>query len=196
MADRPPVKPDGPRVVYEHSVEALFLRALRARMSDSCLRELKAAGLDLGQPLRPQYSEEEYVHHIQIARRFLYPHLEDGEAYRRMGRLFVEGYLQTTIGAALKVLLRLLGPERNLQRMPGYFEAGTSYIQAKAERLGEGDWAITVSHVAGNPTFTQGSLEETMRLSGVRDAVVDYSVGQGGEVRYRIRWGTTPARKS
>src|SRR4051812_20198430 len=115
-------------VVYEHSVEALFARALRPRMSEACVRELREAGLDLSKPLRPQYPEEEYELHIRIARRHLFPSLQDPEAYRAMGRLFVSGYLETTIGAALRVLLRMLGPERNLARMPGYFEAGTSYV--------------------------------------------------------------------
>lgn len=182
-------------VVYEHSVEALFARALRPRMTEACVLELREAGLDLSRPLRPQYSEAEYERFVRIARRHLFPDLEDREAYRRMGRMFIAGYLETAIGGALKVLLRLLGPERNLARMPGYFEAGTSYVQASGERHGPGDWTLEVSHVAGYPTFTQGTLEETMRLSGAPDASVEYEVEPDGLVRYHIRWGqSAPAR--
>lgn len=185
-------------MVYAHSVEALFARALRSRMPEACVRELREAGLDLSKPLRPQYPEAEYELHIRIARRHLFPDLADPEAYRRMGRLFVSGYLETTIGAALKVLLRMLGPERNLARMPGYFEGGTSYVRASGERHGPGDWTLRVSDVAGFPTFTQGSLEETMHLSGVRDATVAFERDPAdGSVRYRIRWGhgaPAPAR--
>jgi uncharacterized protein (TIGR02265 family) len=177
------------RVVYEQSVEALFVRALRSKMPEACFRELREAGLDLSRPLKPQYTEAEYEHHIRIARRHLYPRHEDPEAYRLMGRLFIQGYLETTIGSALKVLLRLLGPDRNLSRMPGYFEAGTSYVHASGERHGPGDWTLRVSAVAGFPTFTQGSLEETMKLSGASDATVEYEVDPDRSVRYRIRWG-------
>ncbi|HEY8206207.1 MAG TPA: DUF2378 family protein [Myxococcaceae bacterium] len=175
-------------MVYDHSVEALFARALRSRMPEACVRELREAGLDLSKPLRPQYPEAEYELHIRIARRHLFPDLADPEAYRSMGRLFVSGYLETTIGAALKVLLRMLGPERNLARMPGYFEAGTSYVRASGERHGPGDWTLRVSDVAGFPTFTQGSLEETLRLSGARDASVEIERQPDNSVRYRIRW--------
>lgn len=176
------------RIVYEQSVEALFRRALRPHLSSVCVRELKEAGLDLERPLRPQYSEDEYSRYIEIARRHLYPRLGDPEAYLRMGRLFLEGYLQTTIGAALKVLLRLLGPERNMRRMPGYFEGGTSYVTAQGERLGPGDWILTVSSVAGFPTFTQGTLEAAMHLSGAADALVTYEVQPDRSVKYRIQW--------
>jgi uncharacterized protein (TIGR02265 family) len=183
-------------VVFDQSVEALFCRALRSRMSDGCVRELREAGLDVERPLRPQYTEEEYSRHVEIVRRHLFPHLEDAEAYHRMGCLFIDGYLQTAIGKALKVLLRLLGPERNLRRMPSYFEGGTNYIKAQGEQVGPGHWVLTVSSVSGHPTFTQGSLEEAMRLSGAPDVVVSYDVQPDGAVKYRIRWGRSPPGKA
>src|SRR5262245_45467647 len=180
--------PEEPRVVYESSMEALYVRALRPLMSEACLRELAAAGLDLSAPLRPQYLAEDTDRFLRIARAHLFPGFRDEEAYLRIGRLFLQGYFEIPLGAAVRSLLRLLGPERNVLRMPAYFEGGASYLKASVQKLAPGHFHLTVSEVAVHPAVTQGILEQAMKVAGARDSTVEYRMLPDGQVVYWIRW--------
>jgi uncharacterized protein (TIGR02265 family) len=187
----PPPLPAEPCVVYESVMEALYHRALRPLMSEDCLRDLAQAGLDLAAPLRPQYPVEDTVRYLQIARSHVYPDHDDEEAYRRMGRLFIQGYFQTALGGAVRMLLRLLGPERNLLRMPAYFEGGTSYMKVSVKKLAPGDFELAVSGGSAHPpSFTQGALLQAMRFAGADQLLADYFALPDGRIIHRIRWAT------
>lgn len=175
-------------MVYESSMEALYVRALRPLMSEACLKELAAAGLDLSAPLRPQYRAEDTYRFLPIVRAHLFPSLDDEEAYLRIGRLFLDGYFQTPLGVAVRVLLRLLGPERNVLRLPAYFEGGTSYLKVTVQKLAPGHFHLTISEVSVHPAVTQGVLEQAMKVAGARDPTVEYRVLPDGQVVYWIRW--------
>lgn len=176
------------QLVYDSSVEGMFVRGLGPRMTNSCRDALLAAGLDVSKKLRPSYTSAEYERFIKIARQHLFPELRDEEAYHRMGRIFVEGYFLTTLGGAIRSVLRLLGPRRNVERLPQNFSGGTNYVKATLEKKGEGDYDLVVENVGSYPTFTQGSLQAVLESSGARDPKVTFTPLPDSRVRYHLRW--------
>ncbi|MGZ3458342.1 MAG: TIGR02265 family protein, partial [Archangium sp.] len=67
-------------LVFEQTIEAVFVRALHGRVSPSCKARLRQAGLDLDRKLRPAYPFDAWMTFLRIAAEELYPRepLEQG----------------------------------------------------------------------------------------------------------------------
>ncbi len=177
------------RFMYGSSVEALFDKALRRRMTEPCRVALQQAGLDLGQRFAPMYTAAQYERFVRIAREQLFSELADAQAYEAMGRAFLDGYWETILGRAVRGVLKLLGPAQIIRRLPALFAAGSTYVRATVIEDRPGEWKIQITGVGGYPHFTRGLLDSVLEASGARKGRVEIAeILPDERVTYLLRW--------
>ncbi|HLM43450.1 MAG TPA: DUF2378 family protein, partial [Myxococcaceae bacterium] len=103
-------------LIFEQTIEALFVRALGGRLTPDCKARLREAGLDVDQKIKPAYSLKSWMTFIRIAAEELYPGMPLEESTFKLGEAYIEGFRETMLGRAVLSLLRVLGPRRALNR--------------------------------------------------------------------------------
>ena len=56
-------------LIFEQTIEALYLRALHGRLTPECKARLRQAGLDVDQKLRPAYAFDAWMTFLRITDR-------------------------------------------------------------------------------------------------------------------------------
>lgn len=181
--------PSGPRrLVFEQTIEGLFLVALRHRLSSTAHAALREAGLDLSNKLLPAYPFETWRRGLEIAVADVYPELPRAESYRRLGRDLVEGMTRTGLGRAAASVGRLLGPTRALRRINATFASADNIVQARHRELSPTRFELSLNEVMGQPTFHQGVLEACLPLAGARGLRVEVLSVEGTGATYAVEW--------
>lgn len=103
--------------------EALFDRRLKPEGAFAA--ELKTAGYDAARA-EPTYPTELWVRCLEVARRHRFAALTDQDAYRRIGREFAEGFLETIVGRIVGVALPFMSPRTFVRRLANYLRLGRS----------------------------------------------------------------------
>ncbi|MFN7132557.1 MAG: DUF2378 family protein [Myxococcales bacterium] len=176
------------RIVFDTTVEALFVRALNGKLPPSAKDALKKAGLDVDSKLLPAYTFEQWKQFLAIGAKGAFPHLEPRMAHQALGRLLIDGYRNTFIGRALFPLLNLLGPRRGLDRLSRSFRSGNNYTETRFVEVGPNTYDLWMNETTEYPEFMQGIL-----LEGTRDFKVDrFDVAvlekNSDGVTFRISW--------
>jgi uncharacterized protein (TIGR02265 family) len=177
-----------PAQIYTQSIEGLFLNAYGSRLTPQIKQSVKAAGIDLDAPLKPSYPPETYYAAVEALRRALFPSEGDQEAYKQMGRAFVAGFFQTFVGKVIAGMLRVVGPSRNLERVPRGLAAGSNFMKAEVQRVGEREYMLKLNDHGASPYFMQGVVESALQVSGAKDIEVELASRTGRTVEYRITW--------
>jgi uncharacterized protein (TIGR02265 family) len=175
-------------LVYEQTIEALFVRALGARLSPECRARLREAGLDVSQKLRPAYPFNSWMTFIRIAAEELYPGLPLPEATFKLGEAYVEGFRETMLGRAVMSLLRVLGPRRTVLRATQNFRAGNNYTETRVTEQGPARFEVWMNEVGPYPEFTAGIIQAGVRMSGAKELRVEMFDYDGHACTYRITW--------
>lgn len=186
-------------VIFSQAIEG-FARTYDAQLTPKLRNEMKELGIDLDR-LLPAYPLDVFERVMRHTGAAIYPEMEEAERWRRMGREFIEGWVQTTVGKALQVMARLIGPHRFFARIARTFRAGSNYLDAEATKLGPTEidlrvWMLQpyLAEWSGKPLlhldYRLGLLEGAMAGFEVKEFSVtmiekDF-VTQSG--RYRIRW--------
>jgi uncharacterized protein (TIGR02265 family) len=176
-------------VVFDHTVEGLFLVALRGRLSATAVASLRRAGLDLSKKLLPAYAFETWKQCLEIAVKDLHPSLPRPAAWREIGRALVEGMARTGIGRATAGVARLLGPLRALRRLEHTLQSADNYVEARITERSATCVEVWVNEVMGQPTYYQGILEASLTLTGAEAGRVELLSCAGGGATFRIMWG-------
>ncbi|HEX8701438.1 MAG TPA: DUF2378 family protein [Myxococcaceae bacterium] len=176
------------KLVFDHTVEGLFLRGLNGQVTPRLKEKLRQAGLDLDRPLLPAYPFEVWKRCIGLAAQELFPEASEPEAWRRLGERLVEGYRETVMGSAMFTLLKVLGPRRTLERAQKNFRSGNNYTEVRFT-----DVSPTVVDVWMNDTdlvshFTRGAMQAGMRTSGAPELQVNILHSDGQGTTYRVSW--------
>ncbi len=103
--------------------EGLFLRALRVDPGSELAEELRRVGFDV-RHVEARYDISVWVASVEAAWRQLHPESGRDEAWRRLGRSFIEGYFQTAIGAIIAAALPFMAASRFLERVPFFMRTG------------------------------------------------------------------------
>jgi uncharacterized protein (TIGR02265 family) len=103
--------------------EGLYVNALRVPAEGSFADDLRAVGIELRE-LRSVYATDVWRDGLDVAWRHCYPHLSRYEGWRRLGRDFINGYLQTVVGRFIASVLPLLTAERFVDRVPSFVRTG------------------------------------------------------------------------
>jgi uncharacterized protein (TIGR02265 family) len=158
------------KLIFDNAVDGLF-RALSGRMTPALIDRLRDVGLDLKGKRKPGYTLEEWRAILRVTREELFPGLAAAIGYRRLGELFIDGYMQTVLGSAVAGLLRLLGPKRTLVRATQNFRSANNYTETKLTELGPNHFELWMNEV-DNPDFTMGIILRGIVVAGGKDGSV------------------------
>jgi len=153
------------RVVFEQTIEGLFVTALRSRMSPALQRDLRAEGVDLAQRLRPAYPVDVWSRCCLVAAKHMHPSLPVEDSMRLLGEAVVEGFASGFLGRALMGVVRVLGPHRALARVRQNFRSGNNYAEATVTKVGETTYEVWMNERGPTRYVCQGII-----LAGLRDA--------------------------
>ncbi|MBU8898779.1 TIGR02265 family protein [Corallococcus sp. H22C18031201] len=174
------------RVVFQQSFEGL-IRALGSRMDDDCVQRLRQVGIDPIRPLAVAYPLEVWVGALREAAATLAPQAPLDEAAALVGHRFLHGYGGTLIGRALLTGVRLLGPQRMLERMTRNLRTGTNYLEAHLEQQGPTHYVLTCRPVV-IVGFYVGLFSAGLEISGAQQPVVRVLSTDGDTAVYDLTW--------
>jgi len=178
----------GEQVVFEQTIEGLFIRALGARLTPSAKERLKSAGVDLSRPLLPAYPFDTWMTSLKIAAEEVFASHAQDEAMFKLGELLIDGYKETFLGRAVLGFVRVLGPRRTLGRSTQNFRSGNNYTETRVTDLAPNCAELWMNEVGPYPTFTQGILVAALRASGAQDLKVVVSKFDGHAATYQVTW--------
>jgi uncharacterized protein (TIGR02265 family) len=188
----------GQPLVFASAVEG-FRSGLGDRLDPALLKELKDLGLDLRRPM-PAYPLDVWEAAMRRSAAVLFQGDDEAERHRRLGKAFIDGYVNTALGAAALTIGRLIGPARMMSRMSRNFRVVTNYIGSEAVPKSERQvelrtWMMEpyLAHWVNRPTlfvdYRHGVLEavlEAIKVKGQVDVVErDYTRQVAA---YRICW--------
>jgi uncharacterized protein (TIGR02265 family) len=175
-------------VVFDHTVEGLFLIALQGRLSTMAMARLRAEGIDLSKKLQPAYSFEIWKRCLEVAVTDLYGRLPRAEGYRRLGHEMVQGMGKTVMGRAMVGVARLLGPLRALRRLDHNLHSADNYVQARLTELASNWCEVWINEVMDQPGYYQGILEACLEMAGAHGIRVEMIAREGSGASFLVQW--------
>lgn len=172
---------------FSQSIEGLFVRGIGKEMTPELRAQLKALGIDLGS-LQPAYDNEVVVKAIKLAGTTLFPKLKEPEALREIGKIFMRGFSDTLMGAALVQVMKVIGPRRSLERMERNFRTGGNYVRSKFTSLGKGKAQVWFNDVTGIPDFYAGIIHRGGEFAGAKEMTVSYDSPAREECTFTVTW--------
>jgi uncharacterized protein (TIGR02265 family) len=155
--------------------EGLYVRVLKPQGAFQA--DLLKAGFDV-KAVRPEYPMDVWVACLDVTARHLHPSHPRPAAWRRIGRDFITGFLDTIAGRLVAVALPFLSPKTFVDRCPRFMRLGVRELVSRVEWQEprravltlEGPHALTAFLIAGvvevclerlgvTPTITPSSLE-------------------------------------
>jgi uncharacterized protein (TIGR02265 family) len=177
------------KLVFESSVEALFVRSLHDRTTPELKAALRAIGLDLDKKLPPAISRETWYRGIELVAKHAWKEFPREEALRAMGRRLIENLQHTLLGKTFSPVMRLLGPQRLMQRVPHNMKSANNFATATVEVKGPRELVIETTDVGDAPELFAGTLEALLHWAGESVANVEFVVTTSPAARYTVRWG-------
>ena len=186
-------------VVFGQAIEAL-VKALKDRITPAFRLEAKARGVDLDK-LQTAYSLNAWSDFLRALGQHTLGEIPEADRYRQLGRIFMQGFVETPLGLAALALAKLLGPRRALERMGRNFKQATNYLEAEFTEVGPKEVRLRtftapqyLARAGDNATmiaeYRQGLLLETLKLIGAKDGNVEVVERRPAEqgVTFRITW--------
>ena len=179
------------QVVFEQTIEGLFVRGLHNKISPRCRTRLKEAGLDLDRKLLPAYPFTTWMGCLKIAGEEVFAAAPPQEAQFRLGELMIDGYKETFLGRAVLGMIRVLGPRRTLLRSTQNFRSGNNYTESKIVEKSPTHIELWMNEVGAYPDFTAGIVFAAIRAAGATNLKVEVIDYDGHGCTYRVLWGQT-----
>jgi uncharacterized protein (TIGR02265 family) len=180
------------RLVYEHTMEGLFVRGLAGRVTPGLKDRLRAVGLNLDRRLLPAYAFETWCSCVRLAAQLLLADLPEEEAYHQLGERMVDGFRETLMGRAQFSVLQLLGPQRVLHRAQQSFRSGNNYTEVRVHPLGPGEQEVWMNEPGFTRYVVQGALVAGLRASGAAEPQVRVEGFTEEDVTFRVSWKVGP----
>lgn len=171
--------------VYEHTVEGLFFKALKPRVTPVVAEKLKALGIDLS--AKPKSLQHENWKKALLVATELFEGTID-ERYRHVGRSVLLRYEETLMGKTVVGLMRILGPRRVLQRINVSLRSGNNYVEANLVERGEKSFEGTINECNGNPNYIAGVIEQGLIIAGAKSQHVVVQDFDGHAAKFSIEW--------
>jgi uncharacterized protein (TIGR02265 family) len=185
-------------VVFGAAIDGMR-KALGKRFTPELKSTLLKAGIDFDKVL-PAYSLESWILVVRTLGDALAADAAPDDRYQSLGRLFMQGFVQTPIGFAALAAGKLLGVKRTLLRMGRNFRTASNYIETECTQVGLNDLRIRTfiaekfrPRVTDRSTlmaeYRQGVLQEVLVLVGGKGTVEIVDVKpELHDVTYRIAW--------
>jgi len=168
--------------------QGLFVRALPP--DPSFHAELMAVGVDVDR-LLPRYPLKVWLDGMAVARRHFFPGHTEQQANWLLGRLFLQGFVDTMVGRVAGSLLPMLGPARMLERTQRHFALARPDIRVTVQVVGETERRLLFEggRTAASADFAGGILEAEMERTRTRTrAEVTVEDRQATSYVLRVRW--------
>lgn len=173
------------RVVFLQAFESLA-RALGGALDSSLRARFKSElGVDFGR-LHPAYPIATWNRAVRIAMQQLFP--GDPGAERLVGARVVRSFAETTLGNALFVVLRLMGPRRALGRLTRNLRTSNNYSETAVKELTASSCEVWINQV-DLPHFDAGVLEAGLVSAGAKQVTVEVLAADAKGTTYRVAWG-------
>ncbi len=124
---------------------------------------------------------------MAVARRHFFPGQTQQQAERLLGRLFIQGYLDTMVGRVAGSLLPVLGPARMLERTQRHFALARPDIRVTVQVVGETERRLLFEDAEPLPDFAAGCVEVALERIRTR-AEVTVEDRQATSYVLRVRW--------
>jgi uncharacterized protein (TIGR02265 family) len=176
------------KMVFDQTLEGLFVRGLEGRVTPTLRTHLKEVGVDLDRKLLPAYPFETWCSCVRLVVRELYSGTPEEQAYRALGERMVDGYRGTMIGRALFSVLQLLGPRRQMDRVQQSFRSGNNYTEVRLHERGPGHLEMWMNEAGPTRYLVQGAILAGLRGCGVSDAQVRVMRFTSEDVTFEVVW--------
>ena len=174
-------------VIFAPGAESLRA-AIGKNLTPKLSAQLKANGLDFDKPLQAAYPAPQFEAWVRLTAQALFPEETLGEAQRKLGQHFFDGWQGTLTGAAVSTFLRLIGPKRALSRVGQAFRNGNNFTVTRATfKDGVNDALIDFVQTQNLADFVRGNLEAGLGLMRVKGEVTIVSRGSR-EFVLRVVW--------
>lgn len=173
-----------PRVAFASLFESL--ERIMAPLDDQTRERLKAAGIDFSR-LLPAYPIETWYAGIELAMSRFDPAMSDAEKQHHFGVRLVEVYGETLVGRAIYAMMRLIGPERTIQRATRSFRTATNFLDTTAVMHGPRDWELTMNEVVF-PHRYPGFFARVLTLAGAKNVQTRLTALTDTHASYRSTW--------
>ncbi len=171
-------------LIAKSAFEGLFVRALPPEPAFHA--DLKAMGVDV-ERLLPQYPVKVWNEAVAVARRHFFPGHTVQQADWQLGRLFIQGFLDTLAGRVAGAILPVVGPARMLERTQRSFAMARSNFRVTVQVVGETERRLLFEDMSPQPEFTGGIIEAGLERTWVR-AEVTVEDRQATSFLLRVRW--------
>ena len=172
--------------VYDHTVDGLFYKALRERLTPAVQRKLKALGIDVeGKPKSVPHAD--WVKALELAANELFFGTVD-DRFRQLGHCVMIHHDKTVMGKAVIAVMKLIGPARVLKRVNSTLRSGNNYVQAQFAPTGPTSWEGPVNECNGNPNYIAGVVQQGLIISGGKNVKVEAVGFDGHSAHFRISW--------
>lgn len=175
-------------VVFGNTVEALFLHALKGRLTPRCHQHARDAGIDLEQKLKPFYPREAYYACVRAVAQELFPGQPHDRQMHEMGRAFMDGFHFTPMGHAILEALKAMKPHRALERLTHSFRSSNNYMKTELVDRGPNEAEITLSQTTRAAAYFEAVLERILQLGGAKQITVERTVDDGARCTFVLRW--------
>lgn len=158
------------RIVYGRVFEALFIVGLKGQMTTSLEHRLQAElGVNLNE-LKHSYPHATWERAVGIAAEELYSDLKREDAYALLGELLTAGYFITPMGIVASATMRLLGPNRAMQRIDHLISTANNYFESRAIRHADNHFSVLMNEPGPLRDMVRGSLQYGFGVCGGNDA--------------------------
>jgi uncharacterized protein (TIGR02265 family) len=176
------------KLVFEHTLEGLFMRGLMGRVSPMLRERLKEVGVDLDRKLQPAYGFDTWCSAVRVAARELHPDVPDDVGYGLLGERMVDGYKETVLGRAALGVIQLMGPRRGVSRTRQIFRSANNYTETRLEDVSPMEVDLWMNEAGPIRYFTRGALQAGLRVTGARQPEVVVRGFTDDSVTYRLTW--------
>lgn len=157
------------RLVFSQTVEGLFLRALKPRLTPRLMDRLAdEAGVNLRAPLKPGYSLTAWDAAVALAAEELHPGEDPAVAFELLGAALTQGYFDTVVGSAMAAMLRLIGPKRAVRRIERSLRSGNNYSETRLMELAPNAYELHTNEVGRLRENLRGVIRRGMEVSGAK----------------------------
>ena len=173
-----------PRVAFSSLMQSLerILRPLDA----PTMERVRALGIDFDK-LLPAYPVETWYAGIELAMSRFDPSLTPEQKQNHFGVRLVEVYGDTLVGKAMYAMMRIIGPERSIQRATRSFRTATNFLDTSYVVHGPRDWELTMNEVVF-PHRYPGFFEKALSVAGAKNVKVELTGLTDTHASYRSRW--------
>ncbi len=185
---RTPQGRNADRFIYAVAVESFFLRAMDGRLDDAARARLKAAGLDLAEPLQSIYRADVFHRAVALAAEAAFPALPPEEAQYEAGRAHIDGFVQSYPGKMMAALARQIEPTTILEYTATFIRLGNNFTESRARSTGRNRMEVWMNDVGEVPGWYRGIVARGLEVANVPGVEVRIASREPPSVTFDVGW--------